>query len=95
LPVAEDGVTVAVRVTVWKYVDGLPELVNVTVTGVVEAAITIEKLCAAETLPAVSLAVTVKLNGLPVIVLGDPLIAPVAVFSVRPGGSEPEATAHV
>ena len=67
---------------------------NVSVVGVAEAAIAIEKLVAADTLPSGSVAVTLKLKGLPVAVVGVPPITPVAPFRVRPGGSEPEDTAQ-
>ena len=42
-----------------------------------------------------SAACTVKLNGLPVDVVGVPVIAPVAVFRESPGGNEPTVTDHV
>jgi hypothetical protein len=93
--VTDDGAAVAINVSGKPYVAGLDELVRVSVVGDAVAAMVIDRLCAAETLPAVSVAVTLKLNGLPVAVVGVPLIAPVAVFSVKPGGNEPEATAHV
>jgi hypothetical protein len=36
--------------------------------------------------------VTLKLNGLPIVVDGVPLITPVAGLSVNGGGSDPETT---
>ncbi len=38
---------------------------------------------------------TVKLKGLPVAVLGVPVMAPVEVFNVSPPGSAPVTTDHV
>jgi hypothetical protein len=94
LPLAKP-VPVIVTVT-----DGLPAgaedgLTEVIAGAVVEAAMAIEKLCADDTLPAGSVAVTLKLNGLPVAVVGVPPITPVDAFSVSPGGKEPEETAQV
>ncbi len=37
----------------------------------------------------------VKVKGLPVVVVGVPVIAPVEVFNVRPPGSAPEVINHV
>ena len=48
--------------------------------------------CAGEVTPLLSLTVTLKLNGLPVTVVGVPLITPVEEFSAKPGGSDPELT---
>lgn len=42
-----------------------------------------------------SAACTVKLNGLPVAVVGVPLITPVLAFSVKPGGSDPKVMLQV
>ena len=81
--------------------DGLPAgaedgLIEVIAGAVVEAAaIVIEKLCEADDLPAKSVAITLKLKGLPTAVLGVPLIVPVKGVSVSPGGSKPEDTAQV
>ena len=69
--------------------EGLTELI--VGPGVeVPVEIAIERLCAADTFP-VEVAVTLKVKGLPVVVVGVPLIRPVAGVSVRPGGSVPEA----
>ena len=43
----------------------------------------------ADVLPALSWTVTLNTNGLPVAVVGVPLIAPVDAFSTRPGGGVP------
>src|SRR5436189_42586 len=51
----------------------------------------IESGCAGDVAPLLSLTVTLKVKGLPVAVVGVPLITPVAEFSVSPGGSDPVA----
>jgi hypothetical protein len=77
--------------------DGLPTgaeeglMDEITGAGVEGAMIEIEKLCGADTLPNASLAVTLKLKGLPTAVVGSPLIWLLTASSVSPGGSEPEA----
>jgi hypothetical protein len=45
-----------------------------------------------EIAPALSLTVTLKLNGLPLVEVGLPLIAPVVEAKANPGGSVPEFT---
>lgn len=50
------------------------------------------KAFAAETLFALSFTVTLKLNGLPVAVVGVPAMVPVAAFSAKPGGKLPVFT---
>jgi hypothetical protein len=47
-----------------------------------------------DVVPALSLTVTLKLNGLPAALLGVPLIVPVEVLRVRPGGKDPMVTVH-
>src|ERR1035437_7443513 len=49
-----------------------------------------DRLRGGETVPVLSLTMTVKTNGLPVAELGTPLIMPDDAFSVSPGGSAPE-----
>jgi hypothetical protein len=60
-----------------------------TTTG---GAITIENACEAEVTPALSLTVTLKLNGLPAAFVGVPPIVPVPGFSVNPAGNDPALT---
>ncbi len=66
--------------------------VVVTVSPV---AIAIDSGCGGETAPALSFVVTLKLNGLPVALVGVPPIAPLDAFSVKPGGSAPALRAQL
>jgi hypothetical protein len=50
--------------------------------------------CGCDVVPALSLTVTLKLNGLPAALVGVPLIAPVETLSERPGGNDPAVTVH-
>ena len=68
--------------------DGLTDVI--TGAGADGTVIAIEKFCAADDFPAESVAVTLKKKGLPVTVVGVPLITPVAWFSASPGGREPD-----
>ena len=56
------------------------------------ATITIDSARPGETAPAVSLTVTLKMNGLPLEDVGVPLITPVVELKATPGGSPPEFT---
>jgi hypothetical protein len=53
-----------------------------------------ENACAAETFPRLSVALTLKLNGLPDVVVGLPLMMPDALSNVSPVGKAPLATAQ-
>jgi hypothetical protein len=46
-------------------------------------------------LPALSFTVTLKLNGLPVVLEGVPPITPLEAFSDKPGGNEPALTVQL
>jgi len=68
---------------------------NDVVVMVTPAATVIDRLRAGEVLPALSVTVTLKLNGLPTVVEGVPLIAPLEAFSHKPGGNEPALTVQL
>ena len=53
-----------------------------------------ENCCGADVVPALSLTVTVKVNGLPDALVGVPLMVPFDALSERPGGSDPAVTVH-
>ena len=50
--------------------------------------------CGGDVVPALSLTVTVKPNGLPAALVGVPLILPFDALSESPGGKEPRVTVH-
>jgi hypothetical protein len=50
--------------------------------------------CGCDIVPKLSLTVTLKLNGLPDALVGVPLMVPVEVLRVRPGGKDPMVTVH-
>jgi len=50
--------------------------------------------CSCEVVPALSLTVTLKLNGLPAALVGVPLMLPFEALSARPGGNDPAITVH-
>jgi hypothetical protein len=68
--------------------DGTP-IFNVAVPIVIESAL------AGDVELALSLTVTLKLNGLPVAVVGVPLMTPVAALSVSPVGRDPLVTVQL
>jgi len=55
----------------------------------------IERLCADEICPLLSLTVMLKLKGVPAEELGVPLITPMDEFKLRPGGRDPDATVQL
>ena len=68
---------------------------NVVVVMVSAALTVIDKEAGADVLPALSLTVTLNAKGLPVAVVGVPLITPVEGFSVKPGGGVPLLTVQL
>ena len=51
--------------------------------------------CGVDVAPVLSFTVTVNANGLPVEVVGVPLMTPVLGLSAKPGGRDPVATAQL
>jgi hypothetical protein len=53
-----------------------------------------ENCCGCEVAPLLSFTVTLKLKGLPVALVGVPVITPVDALRERPGGRDPVVTVH-
>src|ERR1051325_8842303 len=83
----------AVRVAEYNAPTAPPGRVVAVTTGTRPMAM--ENDCAADVAPALSLTVTLKLNGLPTALVGVPLIPPVAALRLKPGGSDPATSAQL